>query len=361
MTTQTDPAAPAAPAGPVARDPLNPNVVIPVYLGGDGPVSIPASTPGDRGDTIGTPPAAPAAAEPAADTTPPADQSGDPAGNPEGSGDGKEPATADATPPADPAPPAEPAKPARNDKGQFIPRSRFNEVNEENKELKRKLAAMEKGEAPVVTPATPAVATAYDFDAAETEHANLVLDGKIAEAVKKRAEIRAEEQKVFEEAATRRTLETTRNMSVKERIDAAATQYEQTIPQFDPESEHFSEELLGDVRDFYDGALAGGRYKDPVEAFEASVKKALKLHGIETAAPAAAAEPAKDPATPPAPPVRTAQKRVEAIVGQPPSLAKVGTTGAPDGAANIDVKALPDADFARLPEATRRRLRGDTL
>jgi hypothetical protein len=348
-------AAPVAPTGPVARDPLNPNIVIPIYLGGDGPVPTPPA--GDRGDSVGTAPVAPVA--PAAPAVGDDSQSGSPPADPAAAPSGETPVAVDpAAAAADPVKPAE--KPVRNDKGQFIPRSRFNEVNEENKALKAKLAQLE-------TPATGAPAApastapaGFDFDAKEKEHANLVLDGKVDEAVKLRAEIRNAEKSLFIAAATQNTVETTRQMSVKERIDTSATTYEQTIPQFDPESEHYSEDLLADVRDFYSGALEGGRYKDPAEAFEASVQKALKLHGI--AAPAAEpVVPAVTPAVPPVDPARTAQKRVEAIVGQPPTLAKVGTTGAPEAPLTLNVNTLTDADFARLPEATKRRLRGDSV
>ena len=69
MSGAATPAATPAPAatGPVKVDALNPSVVIPVYLGGEGPV--PTPPPGDRGDFI-----APAAAAAAPEAQPPPPQ-----------------------------------------------------------------------------------------------------------------------------------------------------------------------------------------------------------------------------------------------------------------------------------------------
>lgn len=373
------PAAAPAPTGPVKVDALNPSVVIPVYLGGEPIVMPPAG--GDRGDVVAPPAAAPAASTPSplpqgtVAAAVAAETAGAPAAASPVPGVGETANVADSGTPADPGskpaeavvadpaavtPPAEATPPQRNEKGQFIPRARFNEVNEERKALLEENTRLkaEKGATAQVTEDT------YDFDAAEREHANLVLDGKVDEAVKKRGEIRAAERAQFLKDAQQTTVETTKQLTVKDRIQEVTSRYE-TVPQCDPENEAYSEELMADVRAFYAGALDTGRYPDAAQAFEASIQKALKLHGIEApgatpaaAAPAAAAPAAAAPATPAAP-ARTAEKRVQAIVNQPPSLAGVGTTGAPETSATIDVKAISEKDLAALPIETRKRLRGD--
>jgi hypothetical protein len=60
-------------------------------------------------------------------------------------------------------------------------------------------------------------------------------------------------------------------------------------------------------------------------------------------------------------PTRTAQKRVEAIANQPPLIARTGAQSADHGHSNIDIKSLSPEEIMKLPEATRRRLRGDNL
>lgn len=350
----TPPATP--PAGPVATDPLNPSVTIPVYLGGDGPV--PTPEPGDRGDSIAPVSATPAAAAPEPAAAPAA------VVEPVDAGNTPQPATEPvAAAPSEPSDPAtQSSEPARNDKGQFIPRKRFNEVNEERKQLAARVAELEAAKG-----ATAAVQEdAYDFDAKEQEYANLVLDGKVKEATALRKEIRAAEQATYVKAAKAVTVETTQQLSVQDRLQATTDRYEQALPQFDPESENYNEELLSDIQAFYTGSVKMGTHRDPAEAFEASVKKALRLHGIADpfaapATPAAQTPPAPAAAAAPAAPARTAQSRVEAIVNQPPTLAKIGTSGAPETAATINVNELSERDLLALPEATRRRLRGDMV
>lgn len=372
MAGEAVPEVPATPQGPVARDPLNPSIVIPVYVGGDGPVPTPPA--GDRGDSVVVPAAAPAAVVPpplpegtvatavaadavvapaAASPVPAVGEQANVTGDSAPVDTGGKPAEAAVTPPVEGAP-------VRNEKGQFIPRARFNEVNEERKALKEENDRLKAANPAAAVPGTPA----YDFDAKEREHANFVLDGKIDEAVKLRAEIRNAERAEYLKAAEQTTVKTTERVSIKQTIDEVAERVATAVPQFDPESEHYSEDLLSDVRDFYHGALESGRYADPAKAFQASIDKAMKLHGLTMPAPAGTAPAVVAPVAPPAPaapvaPARTAAKRVEAIVNQPPSLAGVGITGAPESSATLDVKTMTEKDLAALPAATKARLRGD--
>lgn len=351
MPQTTDPK--AAPSGPVARDPHNPAVEIPVYAGGEGPVSIPQSNPADRGDFVTEPlapspepqaPETPAVPEPEPQAPEAPAEPGEPAAQPEGPSDSATPEDKQDDPP-------------RNEKGQFIPRSRFNEVNDERKRLAQELAQL-KAEKEAVNQVKE---DAYDFDAKEAEYIDLVLDGRTAEAAALRKEIRAAERAEFEKVAAQKTVETTQQLTVQERIDQISQRYSAALPQFDPDSDEYNETLLRDVQAFYAGAIRTNRYPDAPTAFEAAIKAALKLHDIAepgTQAPAAPAAPA--PAAPAVPP-RTAEKRVQAIVGQPPTLAKTGNSGAPETAATIKVNEITDKDLFALPEATRRRLRGDFL
>jgi hypothetical protein len=327
--------------GPVKVDPLNPAVVIPVYAGGDGPP--PAPEPADRGDDVEPPKSVEPEPSPASDAPPPDEVDG-----------GGEPEATDAEAPGEPAPKKDDRP--RNEKGQFIPRSRFNEVNEERKRLQERLEQLEaeKRAAQQVEEDT------YDFDAKEEEYANLVLDGKIKEAISLRKEIRAAEQKLYEKLAQQKTLETTHQLTVEEQINDISSKYASAVEAFDPDSESYNDELLADLRDIYAGALESGRYASAPAAFEASIKKALRLHGIADPFDGPQESPAQPKASEkPAAPQRTAQKRVEAIAKQPPSLENIGGSGAPETHATIDVTKLTDAELAKLPEATRRRLRGD--
>jgi hypothetical protein len=99
-----------------------------------------------------------------------------------------------------------------------------------------------------------------------------------------------------------------------------------------------------------------GKFTDTAAAFEAAILKTLKMHGIEKKA---SSTPTPTPEQ--SIPTRTAQKRVEAIANQPPLIARTGAQSADHGHSNIDIKSLSPEEIMKLPEATRRRLRGDNL
>lgn len=309
----------AAPTVPHAQDPFTGHKV-PIYAGGDPPIELSMADSGERGDEV--PPKTPPA------ETPPA----------------KEP---------DPELPEAAVKkddPDRDEQGRFVPKKRFDEVNERRRAAESRLAELEAEKKKTTEPA-PA---AYDFDAKEKQYIDLILDGKTGEAAALRREIRQAEQADFAQVATTKAAETNRAMSVEQQINTLVAGYEKNYPQFNPEAPEYSEELLDDINSFYTGALASKRFTNAAEAFDTSVQKAMRVHGIElkTAEP----KPATD-----APPLRSAAKRIDAIKNQPPNIGRVGAGGAEHGDANVRVAELSEKEFAMLPEATRRRLRGDAL
>lgn len=322
-------AAVATPPVISATDPTT-GQTAPVYVGGDPPIELTKDVdPAARGDLLVLPEEKPAQKEPSAK---------------------EEPAKKE-------EPPAEAAKtetPERDEQGRFVTKKRFDEVNERRRQAEEKLAQIDREK----SAATKATETAYDFDAKEQQYIELILDGKTADAAKLRHEIRAAEQAQYEKVATTKASETNRAASVEQRINTIVADYEGRIDAFNPESDAYSEDLLDDVRAIYTGYLNGGKFEDPAAAFQAAVTKALKAHGIED----------KPVATPPpaangngATPIRTAARRIDAIKNQPPNIARSGNGSAEHGDANVRINELSEAEFARLPEATRRRLRGDNL
>lgn len=309
----------------------------PVYIGGDPPIELSReSDAAARGDVVTTT---------TTTETPPAKKE-EPA---------KEAPVEEEPLPAAAKKEAEDADPERDDKGRFVTKKRFNEVNERRRLAEEKLAEIERekkakeqgGEAK------------YDFDAKEQQYIELILDGKTAEAAKLRSEIRAAEQAQFEQVAVTKAEQTNRAMTVEQRIQAISAHYEKTVPQFDPESEHYSEEVLDDVNAFYTGYLQSKKFDNAADAFQAAINKALASNGIEL--PKAKDDPPPAAKETPAAPARTAAKRIDAIKQQPPNIARTGAGSADHGDANIRVAELSEQEFARLPEATRRRLRGDNV
>lgn len=312
---------------------------VPVYLGGEPPAESSATStpaPTDRGDDLAT--TAAAAAEPAAST--------DPAAQPHATADAAAPAAAD---PA--ALTSEDDRP-RNDKGQFIPKKRFDEVNQRRKAAEDKLAQIERENKAT----QQAHGATYDFDAKEKEYLDLVLDGKTDDAIALRKEIRAAERAEFQRVATEQAQTVSKHATVQERIQEITARYESEYDVFDPESEHYSEDVLDDLQSLYSGYGQSGKFTDAAAAFEAAILKTLKMHGIEKKANSAPTSTTEQPA-----PTRTAQKRVEAIANQPPLIARTGAQSADHGHSSVDVKSLSPEEIMKLPEATRRRLRGDNL
>lgn len=237
--------------------------------------------------------------------------------------------------------------PPRNEKGQFIPKARFDEVNERRKLAEKKLAELTAAE----EAAKAANEKKYDFDAAEKEYMNLLLDGKLEEAGAKRREIRAAEQEDFRRAAAAEAQNATKATTVKDQIDAIAAQYEAEYPAFNPEHESFREDIMDDLQSLYGGYLQSGRFESAPKAFKAALDKTIKLHELKKATP--------DGAVAPEPPLRTARNRVEAIINQPPMIGKAGSGSSAHGDVAVKVSELTEAQTMALPEATRRRLRGD--
>src|SRR3990167_587447 len=98
--------------------------------------------------------------------------------------------------PAAPAPATEPADPAKDvQKPQYIPKARFDEVNNEKNTLKSELAEAQRLiESLSAQPAPPAKAEtppAFDEDAQEVAYAEALMDGDATKAAGIRREINA--------------------------------------------------------------------------------------------------------------------------------------------------------------------------
>lgn len=331
------PEAAVATAPPVVSvNDLSTGRTVPVYVGADPPIELSTETdPVARGDVLATPPAAKLTEETPPPETPPKEE----------------------TPPAtEEEPPSAAAKdgsPDRDANGRFVPKKRFDEVNERRRLAEEKLAQIERDKEAATKAAT---APAYDFDAKEQQYIELILDGKTKDAATLRAEIRTAELAQYERVATTKATETNRAATVEQQINGVVADYEGRIPQFNPEHESYSEDLLDDVNAFYTGYLSGKKFDNAADAFRAAITKALKVHGIDDKPPTT--NGVTNGGTPPA---RTAARRIDAIKNQPPNIGRSGTGSTEHGDANIRIGELSEAEFARLPEATRRRLRGDNL
>jgi hypothetical protein len=127
------------------------------------------------------------------------------------------------------------------------------------------------------------------------------------------------------------------------------------FPGFNPQSDQYDEAALVQAKAIYQGYIESGIYETPIDAFRAALLTTAAANHWERAdAPPKAGKPKATE--------RTAQKRVEAIAGQPPLVAGAGQSSASSGAAVVpDPTELTDEQLSKLPLATLKRMRGDEL
>lgn len=131
--------------------------------------------------------------------------------------------------------------------------------------------------------------------------------------------------------------------------EAVVDQVELLVPELDPQNDEFNEDMLEEVSAARDGFEAHGQ--SPAEALKRALYYVL---GEDVFAEARGAHrdalPAKKPTN--------VKKNLAAAKKTPP---EVGSTEAPEKPLVLDVSKLSDDEFDKLPEATRRRLRGDFM
>lgn len=238
--------------------------------------------------------------------------------------------------------------------GKMVPKSRLDEVLAKQKALQKQLDDMKKAQEP------PADAPeAYDFAAKEREYMNLVLDGKEAEAVQLRQEIRTAEKTQLEFDMSQKMQQTVSQNAQATALQAAANELEANFPVFDQNSAEYNADYTQEVIDLRDAFIVQGF--DAVDALSKAAGFVIKDHNL------AQEVPQESTLTQSAAPVQdeVAKKRAEvnkklnAAKAQPPELP--GESSAARGEKALDISNMTEDEFNALPEATIKRLRGDLL
>jgi hypothetical protein len=242
-------------------------------------------------------------------------------------------------------------------RGGGIPRARFNEVNDERKAALERAAALEaelaqlRGGQPVQT-AAPAAASApaaerrqLDVAQAEEQYAQLMLDGDTKEAAKLRMQINA----ALEDAAFERYRQANAASAAQARDLETAASLVQAYPWLDePEG--------AEALDLIEVSMA-------LKVSRGMDKNQALIEAVQTIAPRFA--PAGHPpggiqgqgGSVDIRPERAARRGAQHSMLQPPSVqAGLGNRST---AAAIDPTKITDDEYMQLPEAERKRLRGD--
>ena len=235
----------------------------------------------------------------------------------------------------------------------MVPKARLDEVLAKQKALQKQLdeinAANEKAaEAP----------DAYDFDAKEVEYQNMVLDGETDKAVALRREIRKAEREQLEFEMRQEMNQTVTQDRQMTALQQAANAMEDAYPIFDRNSEVYNEDVTNEVVELRDAFMMKGY--EAVDALSKAVKYVVKDHDLDQtqeSAPSLAGQAQKTD--------EVARKRAQVTRklrvadSQPPELP--GESSSNHGEKGVDLSTLTEDEFAALPEATLKRLRGDIL
>lgn len=267
------------------------------------------------------------------------------------------------TPAAAPAP-ADDEDPGTPPPG--IPKSRFVQVNEERKaaiarnaELEAELERLRSGQASAApapaSAAAPAPAAEFDEDAQEEAYGAALMEGDTRKAAAIRRAINAH---VREQAAAdaRREVEQQRQQDLQRATaDALAAESQATLQAFPYLNTEEGKEALLLIVEARDGKIARGMA--PLDALRAAVKAIAPKF-----APAGQGDtPSRD--LPPAEPKTDLRQAAAVERGAKDSMAQpavlTGGVGERAESGRINVAQLTDEQFQKLPEAEKRRLRGD--
>lgn len=257
----------------------------------------------------------------------------------------------------------------RDEKGRFeakIPKSRFDEAvgkEREAREAAERRAAeaerkLQEGQAAQVR-TDQIEAIEADIANLEQKHADLLLDGNAKEAAGVMKEIRMAERKIaraesdaIADQRVTRTLET-------QRFDTVVARIEADYPEFNPDSDKYDTDLVALVL-AKQGNLIRSEGMTPSVAMERAAKDvAGRFLKVEEAKP----EPDKKGLGNTQAADRKQEqvaKNLETQQRQPASMKESGIDSDKAGkTSDIDVGSMSADEMAALPEATRKRLRGD--
>jgi hypothetical protein len=248
---------------------------------------------------------------------------------------------------------AELEEPPKAPKKTMVPKARLDEVLAKQKALQKQLDDLNAAN---VKPEN--APEEYDFDAKEVEYQNMVLDGETDKAVGLRREIRKAERATLEYEMRQEMTQTVTQDRQMNALQQAANAMEESYPIFDRNSDDFNEDYTNEVVELRDAFMVQGY--EAVDALSKAVNFVVKDHDLNedvSEAPSLAGkaksvdEVAKKRAQ--------VNKKLKAAEAQPPELP--GESSSTHGEKGVDLSTMTEEEFAALPEATLKRLRGDIL
>lgn len=252
-------------------------------------------------------------------------------------------------------------KAAEDKKEIVVPKSRLDAKTRQNKALQDQIAEYQRKAAVDDKAAkNDDVRTVIDGELAELDKAinKAIADDKMDEAAELRAEVRTKERELWKLDMDETGAEATNEAREQVRLDLAIDHIESTYDEFNPDAEGYSQEIVDKVQELRNGFAATGKYTQTQALLRAMdfvlPKKAVK--DIEDAGDDPEAKAKKEEE------LRKAglKKATDAANKQPAKTDGTGddadSAGIIDG---INVDKLSYEDIEALPEATKKRMRGD--
>ena len=238
---------------------------------------------------------------------------------------------------------------AEEPKKHMIPKRRLDDVvakqrkaEQEASELRKEMASMR---------AEAAAKPTIDIRALSKLRSEAVLDGDLDKAAEIDEQMHAPSQQQVAEPIDMGELEA--RVEAKMELKTTLADVFENYPELDTESDSFDEELNSEALVFQSAYLSQGH--SPAEAVRRAADAAIRVMRPELMWPEAAAPVAKAKAR-----KTNVKGNVDASNAQPPKLSQ-GSTGGKGDVGAININSLSNDEFDALPEATRARLRGDTL
>jgi hypothetical protein len=240
-----------------------------------------------------------------------------------------------------------------------IPKSRLDKALRQRDELReRSLWLEEQLEKLINNQQAPIkeeikVEATYDFDSAEEQYANLLIEGDTANAAKLRREIEVEKQKELraliadikksnEEEVSNKIKTVTDN----EKFTLLINDYENKYPFLDSDSDEANEEAIDTINTLMSGYLAKGLSK--TDSLRKAVEKALPMYVKETSTKKSIGDTRK---------AASGRKAAQAAKAQP-AKTKTSTSTKID-TSKIDIAKMSERDFSKLTPRELKALRGD--
>ena len=239
-----------------------------------------------------------------------------------------------------------------------VPKSRLDEVIKQREEAKERSAWLEAqlekliARETQVQQAPKEVRPAYNYDEAEEQYIQLVIEGETAKAAKLRAEINSNRDLDLKALIAEVTKETTSKVKSEssqvieeERFSTLIDSFENKYKFLNADSKEYNEEAVDTVNTLLAGYVAAGKTKS--EALKLAVNKVAPLYVKTVDTKQTLGNKRK---------VEAGKKAVEAAKSQPSKTKSVSTKQDFD---KIDVSKMSEKDFAKLTDKEKRILRGD--